>query len=48
MEAMRHDKKIVSGTLRYVLCTGIGSWTTVTDVSEQELSKALRRIGLRK
>ena len=48
MEAMRHDKKIVSGTLHYVLCTGIGSWTTVTDVSEQELSKALRRIGLRK
>jgi 3-dehydroquinate synthase len=48
MEAIRHDKKIVSGTLHYVLCTGIGSWTTVTDVSEDELTKALKRVGLKK
>ncbi len=48
LEAVRHDKKVVDGTLHYVLCTGIGSWTTVTDVSEDELAKALRKTGLRK
>ena len=47
LEAIRHDKKIVNGTLHYVLCTGIGSWTTVTDVSEDELAKALKRSGSR-
>jgi hypothetical protein len=31
-----------------VLCTGIGSWTTVKDVTEDELGKALRKIGLKK
>ncbi len=48
LEAMRHDKKVVNGTLHYVLCTGIGSWTTVTDVTEDELAKALKKIGLKK
>ena len=48
LEAMRHDKKVVSGTLHYVLCTGIGSWNTVTDVTEEELAKALKKIGLKK
>jgi len=38
----------VNGTLHYVLCTGIGSWTTATDVTEEELTKALRKIGLKK
>ena len=48
LEAMRHDKKIVDGTLHYVLCTGIGSWTTVTDVTEAELTRALKKVGLKK
>jgi len=48
LEAIRHDKKVVSGTLHYVLCTGIGSWKTVTDVTEEELTKALKRTGLKK
>jgi 3-dehydroquinate synthase len=48
LEAARHDKKIINGTLHYVLCTGIGSWTTVKDVTEEELGKALRKIGLKK
>ena len=48
LEAMRHDKKVVNGTLHYVLCTGIGSWTTATDVAEDELAKALKRVGLKK
>ncbi len=48
LEAMKHDKKIVNGTLHYILCTGIGNWTTVTDVTDDELAKALKRIGLKK
>jgi 3-dehydroquinate synthase len=48
VEAMRHDKKVVNGTLHFVLCTGIGSWTTATDVTEDELGKALKKIGLKK
>ena len=48
LEAMKHDKKVVAGTPHYVLCTGIGSWTTVTDVTERELGAALKKTGLKK
>ena len=48
LESMKHDKKVVNGTLHYVLCTGIGSWATVTDVTDVELGKALKRVGLKK
>src|SRR5215212_405100 len=48
LAAAKHDKKIVSGTLHYVLCTGIGSWITAQDVTEDELGKALKKIGLKK
>jgi 3-dehydroquinate synthase len=48
LDAVKHDKKVVNGTLHYVLCTGIGSWTTVTDVEEDELGRALRKMGLKK
>ncbi len=48
IDAARHDKKIVDGTLHYVLCNGIGSWKTVTDVTENELGKALRSVGFKK
>jgi 3-dehydroquinate synthase len=48
LEAAKRDKKIVDGTLHYVLCTKIGSWTTVSDVTEDELGKALRRVGLKR
>jgi 3-dehydroquinate synthase len=48
LDAAKHDKKIVSGTLHYVLCTGIGSWTTATDVTDDELAKALKKTGLKK
>jgi 3-dehydroquinate synthase len=47
LEAVKHDKKIVDGTLHYVLCTKIGAWTTVKDVTEDELGRALRKIGLK-
>jgi 3-dehydroquinate synthase len=48
LEVMRRDKKVINGTLHYVLCSGIGNWTTVTDVTEDELAKALKKIGLKK
>lgn len=48
LEAMKRDKKIVNGTLHYVLSTGIGSWTTVTDVTDTELAAALKKSGLKK
>jgi 3-dehydroquinate synthetase len=48
LEAMKHDKKVVDGKLHYVLCTGIGTWTTVTDVTEEELGRALKKLGLKK
>jgi hypothetical protein len=31
-----------------VLCKGIGDWTTATDVTEEELAKALKTVGLKK
>ena len=48
LEAAKRDKKIVDGTLHFILCPAIGSWTTVTDVTSEELGRALRKIGLKK
>jgi len=48
LTAAKRDKKVVDGTLHYVLCTGIGSWKTATDVTEAELAAALKKLGLRK
>ncbi len=48
LQAMKHDKKVIDGTLHYVLCTGIGSWKTVTDITEAELAAALKSTGLKK
>jgi 3-dehydroquinate synthase len=45
LEAMRHDKKVVAGRLHFVLPTAIGATSVVDDVSETELSEALRRAG---
>jgi 3-dehydroquinate synthase len=46
LEAVRRDKKVVHGTLHYVLCTAIGQTATVDDVSEDEIAAALTRLGL--
>jgi 3-dehydroquinate synthase len=43
--AMRRDKKIVNGTLHFVLPTGIGAASVVDDVTEAELIGALFRVG---
>jgi 3-dehydroquinate synthase len=42
--AMRRDKKIVDGTLHFVLPTGIGTASIVDDVTEGELTDALARV----
>jgi 3-dehydroquinate synthase len=45
--ATRHDKKVVSGTLHFIVVTDAGRTTTLTDVTGKELRAALRAIGLR-
>jgi len=47
IEATRRDKKVIDGRLHFVLPTKIGAATTVTDVSTQELTRALLAIGLK-
>jgi 3-dehydroquinate synthetase len=46
-EAMLHDKKVVAGTLNFVLPTAIGATTIVADVQPKELKAAMRAIGMR-
>jgi 3-dehydroquinate synthase len=46
VEVMHHDKKVHEGRLHFVLPTGIGSSQIVTDVSEGEILRALREMGL--
>ena len=46
LEAVRRDKKVVHGTLHYVLATAIGRTETVDDVTEDEIDAALSRLGL--
>ncbi len=46
LEFMQHDKKVHEGRLHFVLPTGIGASQIVTDVSEAELLRALRDLGL--
>ena len=48
LEAMQHDKKIVAGTLHFVLPTAIGATAIVDDVKESELRTALRAVGFAK
>jgi 3-dehydroquinate synthetase len=47
VEAVARDKKVVDGTLHFVLSPGIGQTQFVNDVSEAELLSAARVIGLR-
>jgi 3-dehydroquinate synthase len=47
MAAIRRDKKVVHGTLHFVLATGLGTTETVSDVTEEELRVTLSRLGLR-
>jgi 3-dehydroquinate synthase len=47
VEAIARDKKVIDGTLHYVLPAGIGATLIATDVTAVELADALRRVGLR-
>ena len=48
LAAVRRDKKVVRGTLHFVLPTGIGRVEIVNDVSERELVTAMRGLGLKR
>jgi 3-dehydroquinate synthase len=48
LQAIRHDKKVVSGRLHFVLPTSIGSTAIVDDVTEKEIRDALKRVGFGK
>jgi 3-dehydroquinate synthase len=47
LEVIAHDKKVVKGTLHFVLARGIGATEIVKDVREKELTAAMRAIGMR-
>jgi len=47
VEAIGRDKKVIAGHLHFVLSTGIGATTTVTDVTTDELIALTRGLGLR-
>jgi 3-dehydroquinate synthase len=47
LEAVSHDKKVVDGTLHYILPTTLGATTVATDVRSSELRDALISVGLR-
>jgi 3-dehydroquinate synthase len=47
VQTMGRDKKVVAGTLHFVLPAGIGATKIVTDVTRQELVEVLTAIGVR-
>jgi 3-dehydroquinate synthase len=47
VEATKRDKKVIAGRLHFVLPTAIGSTTIVSDVTLEELTRALVGIGLK-
>lgn len=47
IEASARDKKVIAGRLHFVLPATIGSTTTVTDVTRDELMRALSVVGVK-
>jgi 3-dehydroquinate synthase len=47
VEATKRDKKVIAGRLHFVLPTSIGAVVTVSDVTPEELTRALLAIGLK-
>ena len=47
LDAVKRDKKVVHGTLHFVIAIEIGATMTVDDVTEDELRAALGRLGLK-
>jgi 3-dehydroquinate synthase len=48
LEVMRRDKKVVEGTLHFVIAIQIGAAMTIDDVREDELRRVLERLGLKR
>jgi 3-dehydroquinate synthase len=48
IDAIRRDKKVVHGTLHFVIAIQIGATMTVDDVTEEELRAVLERLGLKR
>jgi 3-dehydroquinate synthase len=46
LEAITHDKKVVRGTLHFVLAQDLGATTIATDVTPRELKTAIAAIGI--
>ena len=46
-DVIRRDKKVVAGTLHFVLPVAIGRVEVVDDVSQRELVRAMRAVGMR-
>jgi 3-dehydroquinate synthase len=47
IEAVKRDKKVVAGTLHFVLPTAIGATAIVDDVTDKELKSSLKKVGFR-
>jgi 3-dehydroquinate synthase len=43
--AMKHDKKVQQGKIKFVLPTGLGSCEFVSDLTEEEIKEAMRELG---
>ena len=48
IEAIRRDKKVVSGRLHFVIAIQVGATMTIDDVTEDELTGVLERLGLKR
>ena len=46
LDAVRRDKKVIHGTLHFVVAIEIGATMTIDDVTEDELVAVLERLGL--
>jgi 3-dehydroquinate synthase len=46
--AITHDKKVIDGTLHFIVATGIGTTTELTDVTDKELKAALLTLGVKR
>lgn len=48
LEVIRRDKKVIDGKLHFVIAIQIGATMTIDDVTEEELTAVLERLGLKR
>jgi 3-dehydroquinate synthetase len=48
LAAVRRDKKIVDGTLHFVIASQLGATSELKDVTETQLKTALQTIGVQR